>query len=206
VALKPDVLAGLDSDTRGRLLAGMAASIAERGYAASTIADVVRHARVSKRTFYEHFSDKEAAYLTLYSVVSDRLLAVIAETAELDGTWRERIDAAATAYLAELAARPALTRTYLLEIQAAGPRALVARREIHGRFAALLRTLTQVAAEEDPSLRALSPAMATAVVGAVNELVLLAVEHDDIERLPELSGTATELLAALVAPPLTAHH
>jgi AcrR family transcriptional regulator len=201
---KPPALPAPPTDTRGRLLEGLAQAIAERGYAASTIADVVRHARVSKRTFYEHFADKEACYLALYRVVSDRLGAVIADAVAIDAPWRERIDAASVAYLAELAAQPALTRTYLLEIQSAGEHALTLRREIHGRFATLLRDLTERAAREDPTLRPLSPSMATAVVGAVNELTLLAVERDEIEWLTELAGTATELVAALIAVPAPA--
>ena len=66
---------------RARLEAGLAEAIAEKGYAAATIADVVRHARVSKRTFYEHFADKEECFLALYSDSSDELLALIAEAA-----------------------------------------------------------------------------------------------------------------------------
>ena len=58
---------------RARLTGGLAAAIAEKGYAAVTIADVVRHARVSKRTFYEHFADKEACFLALYAETSDEL-------------------------------------------------------------------------------------------------------------------------------------
>ena len=63
---------------RARLTAGLATAIAEKGYAAVTIADVVRVARVSKRTFYEHFPDKEACFLALYAETSDELLELIA--------------------------------------------------------------------------------------------------------------------------------
>ena len=59
---------------RARLTGGLAAAIEEKGYAAVTIADVVARARVSKRTFYEHFADKEACFLALYSETSDELL------------------------------------------------------------------------------------------------------------------------------------
>ena len=62
-----------------------AAAIAEKGYATVTIADVVGHARVSKRTFYEHFADKEACFLALYSETSDELLDLIAEAAASAG-------------------------------------------------------------------------------------------------------------------------
>jgi AcrR family transcriptional regulator len=44
-------------DHRERLIAAMAASVEERGYADTTVADVVRIARTSRRTFYQHFQD-----------------------------------------------------------------------------------------------------------------------------------------------------
>ncbi len=50
---------------RLRLLDGLAASIAERGYRATTVADIVRHARTSKRTFYDQFASKEQCFLEL---------------------------------------------------------------------------------------------------------------------------------------------
>src|SRR3954447_26186619 len=93
---------------RARLVAGLAASITEKGYAATTIADVVRHARVSKRTFYEHFADKEDAFLALYSALGDRTLTAIAEAAAGDAPWRERVDASVRAYLELLAEQPVL--------------------------------------------------------------------------------------------------
>ena len=66
---------------RARLTEGLAAAIAAKGYAAVTIADVVRLARVSKRTFYEHFADKEACFLALYAETSDELIDLIATAA-----------------------------------------------------------------------------------------------------------------------------
>src|SRR4051812_3579313 len=106
---------------RGRLVAGMAAAVAERGYANATISDVVRHARLSKRTFYEPFPDKETAYLAAYEAAAERLLTAITEAAKGPAPWRERIDAIPRVYLDALAAMPELTRTFLIEILGAGP-------------------------------------------------------------------------------------
>lgn len=198
---QPVLLQPAVADARGRLLEGLAIAITEKGYAAATIADVVRHARVSKRTFYEHFADKEACYLALYSAASDRMLAIIAEAAAAERPWRERLDAAAGAYLSELAAMPALTRTFLMEIQAAGDRALALRREVHGRFAEQLRTLTEEAARAEDGLRPLSPEMATAVVGGINELMLEAVEQERARQLTDLAGAASALILAVVTAP-----
>jgi AcrR family transcriptional regulator len=180
-----------------RLLEGMAEAITEKGYAATTIADVVRHARVSKRTFYEHFPDKESAFLATYSTASDDMLAVIAGALVGDAPWRERLAAGVRAYFAELAAHPALTRTFLVEIQAAGPRALALRRDVLRRFADGLRAIVEDVRREDPDVEPLSPAVAMAAVGGINELLLQAVEDEGASALPKLADTAVEFLAAV---------
>jgi AcrR family transcriptional regulator len=186
---------------RARLTAGMAEAIADKGYAATTIADVVRRARVSKRTFYEHFADKEECFLALYSDSSDQLLGLIAEAAGGDEAWELRAEAAARAYFSRLASEPALTRAALVEIQAAGARALALRREVQRRYADLLVALSARAAAEEDGLRPLSPTMATAVVGGLNELMLEAVEEGREARLPELADAAVQLLRALLLRP-----
>jgi AcrR family transcriptional regulator len=180
-----------------RLLEGMAEAITERGYTATTIADVVRHARVSKRTFYEHFPDKESAFLALYSEASDDMLAVIAGGVGGEAPWRERVEAGVGAYFAELAAHPTLTRTFLVEIQAAGPRGRALRRDVMRRFADGLRAIAEAVRREDPAVRALSPEIAMAAVGGIHELLIEAVEESGPAALPELTDTAVEFLAAV---------
>jgi len=184
---------------RARLTESLAAAIAEKGYAAVTIADVVRIARVSKRTFYEHFADKEACFLALYAETSDELIELIATSAATaPGSWEERIEAAARAYFERVAGEPELIRAALLEIQAAGPRARELRREVQRRYADQLRAFSDAAAAEGAG-RALTPALATAVVGGLNELMLEAVEAGRAERIGELADAATELIRAVLA-------
>ncbi|REG23710.1 TetR family transcriptional regulator [Archangium gephyra] len=190
--------------SRVRLLQGLAAAITEKGYAATTIADIVRHARVSKRTFYEHFEDKDACFLASYVAASEETLRAIDTAAAAPGLpWKERLQAATRAYLDALEAKPEVTRTYLLEIHAAGARALQLRREVHQRFAEQLRGLVRMAREDNPELRALSPAMATALVGGINELVLVAAEKGRAGQLRDLADTAVELVRAVLVAPET---
>jgi AcrR family transcriptional regulator len=185
---------------RDRITGGLAAAIAEKGYATVTIADVVRHARVSKRTFYEHFADKEACFLALYSETTDELLELIAEAAvSAEGPWDERLGAAARAYFERVAGEPELIRAALLEIQAAGPRGRELRREVQRRYAEQLRSLSTAAAAEEPGISALTPALATAVVGGLNELMLEAAEAGQAARMGELAAAATELIRAVLA-------
>jgi AcrR family transcriptional regulator len=184
---------------RLRILEGMAGALAEKGYHAATIADIAKRARVSKRTFYEHFADKEACFIACYATASEFLIQTIMNTASRDMPWEKRIRAATHAYLFALESRPELTRALMMDIYAAGPAALKVRRAGQKRFADQLRRLVDAGRKERPGLRKLSPAMAVAVIGGINELVLLAVEEGRTQSLTELADTADDLLRAVLA-------
>ena len=197
----PDGVGSEADHPPSRLIQAMATALTEKGYADISVADIVQHARVSKRTFYEHFADKEACYLATYAALSDDVLSRIAEAGESDLPTEERLVAATHAYLAALEERPALTRTFLTEIQAAGPEALKVRRNIHRRFAELLRRLVERGRQERPGLRSISPEMAAAIVGGINELVLLTIEEGRGQCLQGIGGTVVELLGAILLAP-----
>lgn len=192
-----------DADPRRRLLRGIAAAVAEKGYAATTIADVVRHARVSKRTFYEHFPDKEACYLEAYRRGTDRLGRRMLEAGvTAEGPWRERLRAAIAAYVAVLVDAPASARTFTAEIQAAGAAAVAARRAMHRRTAEALIAVVDHVRRDEPAVGPLPPILADAVVGAMSELISNAIAEDRPEDLPGLDEPIVALLAAvLVAAP-----
>lgn len=182
---------------RQRLIEGFARAVTAHGYAAATIADIVGQARVSKRTFYEHFSDKDDCFLAAYADAGAQIMEAIAAAVDPRAPWTEQIAAAVQAYLAGLEQRPALARTFLLEIQAAGPRALKARRRMHERFAEQIRGFVEEARRRDPSLRPLAPEMASALVGGINELALITVESGG-QRFTALGETAARLAFAVL--------
>lgn len=188
-------------ENRARILEGLGQAIAEKGYVATTIADIVKHARLSKRTFYEHFADKEACFVASYEAVSTQMMQTVAAAVDPGRPWDEQIRAAARAYFNILEDNPTLARAFLLEVNAAGPRALTLRREIHERFATLLRGLVQSSRKQNPHIRPLSPEMATALVGGINELALVALEKGRGRNLRDLAATATELVQAVLAAP-----
>jgi AcrR family transcriptional regulator len=184
---------------RDRLVLGMVAAVAERGYAATTITDVVRHARVSRRTFYEHFADKEACFLAAYDAVSDGVLAGIAEAAgQAGGAWEDRILASVRAYLAALAAEPAVARVFTVEILTAGSAALARRREVLRRFAAHIQALVGDAIAAGAPATPLDDRAALALVGAIHELVLATLEDDRGAELPELDRDVAALVSAVL--------
>jgi AcrR family transcriptional regulator len=191
--------------------------VAERGYSAVTVADVVAAARVSKRTFYQHFADREDCFLAAYAAAAEgpltRIAEAVAPAVDADVPPPDLADEVATAtraYLAALAEQPALTRTLLTEISGLGPRGWRVRREVLNRFADQLAALValgaarwaagerEAAVPELLGLRGLPRPTAVALVGGINELVLDAVEDGRGDRLPELAPTVTELVLAVL--------
>ncbi len=156
----------------------MAIAVGERGYAATTVADVVRIARASRRTFYHHFEDRAECFLALGSELTEYALELVATASgPPQPDWRRRIDMALDAYLQTCAATPGLTRSYLLELFGMGDRGLAHRRMAMRRWAAQLRELVEDCRRDHPQLNPMSPQTATAIVGGIWELSLLAAEE-----------------------------
>jgi AcrR family transcriptional regulator len=189
---------------RTDLTHGLAAAVSEKGYAASTIADIVAHARVSKRTFYEHFADKEECLMALYADACDQLMTVLRTAGSADQAWRERVRVAVTAYLSAMESLPAVNRMLLVEMQAAGPRAYRLRQEKQRQLADTLVAIVEEGRPANPEIPPLSPAMALALVGGLNELLMQAVDpytRTDAATAPltSLNDTVIQLVSAVLA-------
>ncbi|MEA2171484.1 MAG: hypothetical protein QOF76_4784 [Solirubrobacteraceae bacterium] len=117
----------VEADQRARMLRALADAMLEKGYADTTVADVLRLAGVSRETFYQQFDSKAACFSAAFEAAATIVLARI-ESAPED------LDAALGAYLDTLAAEPAFARLFLLEVYAAGPVALARRAEVLERF------------------------------------------------------------------------
>ena len=178
---------------RGRLLRAIAQSVAAKGYADTTIADVVREAGVSRRTFYEQFSDKSECFIALYEAASHGALQVLRDAIDPQHGWEEQLERALAAYLGSMAANPVLLRTLFIEILALGPEGLEARRRVNRELADFM--VSVVNAGVGPH-RVTAP-LAMAVVGGIHELVLQAIEQGREEKLAELTTAAAELVKAV---------
>jgi AcrR family transcriptional regulator len=187
---------------RGRVLDAMAQAVAEHGYGETTVAHVVALAGVSRKTFYEHFSDKEACFLALYDTgiayVLGRIAETLDETADRDPV--DRVAVGLRAFLAVLAEEPAFSRAIILEVHAAGAQALRRRRATLEEFASRYEDINSQARAQDPSLPALSHDIALALVGAILELVATRIEDGRTADLPELTDSLSHLVACNVAP------
>ncbi len=179
---------------RQRLIEGMARSVAAKGYAASTVADIVREAGVSRRTFYEYFSDRADCLIALYEAASHGALGVLRSALDPSRSWQTQVEQALHAYLERLASDPMLLRTLYVEILGLGAAGLAARRGVNQDIADFMLTVINA----DRSRVLLAPEMAVAVVGGVNELILLAIERNEIPQLPAIAATAAALIRAVV--------
>jgi AcrR family transcriptional regulator len=184
------------TEVRARILAAMATLTAEKGYAAVTTGDLARAARISKRTFYDHFADKQRCLLAAYELAAGQVYDASARAADADpaAPWRARVDAVIATYLKALAAKPEITRVFHVEIHAAGPEALDLHLQVNLRYAALLRRIAREGGE-----RRLSQPLAIALLGAVNELVLHAVAEGRTQRLPSIMTTVRPLFDAAIS-------
>ncbi|OBF95926.1 TetR family transcriptional regulator [Mycobacterium sp. 852002-51152_SCH6134967] len=169
-----------DGAFRDRLLDGMAASITERGYRDTTVADIVRQARTSKRTFYEQFASKEECLIELLRRNNETMIAGVRAAADPDADWRAQIRSAVTAYVDHIAARPAITLAWIREAPALGAVAHPLHREAMENFTDMLVDISSTPGFERASLTPISRPLALIILGGLRELTALFVEdgHD----------------------------
>lgn len=123
---------------RRRMLLAMAAALEEHGYARTTVAHVLEGARVSRRTFYEQFADKDECLLAAYEEAEQRAWTAAAAAAAPATDWPRRVHAAVAAALDFCAAEPTTARLFTLEARAALPQVAACQRQALERLAALL--------------------------------------------------------------------
>lgn len=185
-------------DHRSRLLEGMAHAVAGQGYAATTIADIVREASVSRRTFYEHFDGKAGCLVALYEAASHNALQVLRGALDPAQPWDTQVEQALAAYFGCLASNPVLMRTLYVEILGLGPAGLASRRRVNDEIAGfILEVVNGGRGRRQP----LSAQMAMAIVGGINELVLDCVERDRVAAIKHLVAPAAQLVRAVTGHP-----
>jgi AcrR family transcriptional regulator len=175
---------------RERLIAGLAEAVAEKGYAAVTLSDIVRHAKVSRRVFYANFESKEQCFLAAFEVVVDHLRELVAEaTVGVDG-WPRQAIAAARATLAFLASEPDLARLVLVESRAAGPAVTARFNEAVEEMAPLLRR----GRGERPEAARLPASTEDSTIGSLVTLAHRKVAAGEAAQLADLLPDCAELI------------
>jgi AcrR family transcriptional regulator len=181
---------------RERLLVAMLQCVSEQGYGATTVADVVAAAAVSRSTFYAQFADKEACFVAAYEFAMRYVLARLDEDTGKQG-WRERVRADLTTYLNLLADEPELATALHVEVLAAGPAALEHRVDLLGALASRLANLDRNGADTDGPVRELPAALFALYVGGLDELIRDRLRTASAEGLRDLTQPLLEATYAL---------
>lgn len=169
---------------RERLIAGLAEAIAENGYSGTTIAHITRHAAVSRRTFYEHFSSKDECFVAAYDTVMEELRGRVSTAFDAEDDWPHAVKAGIGAMLEFLAAEPHLARLCMVEALVAGP-------VVVERYDAAIQSFVpyfQTGREGRPPevLARLSPTTEEALVGGMVSLISRRIIAGKAEELEEL--------------------
>jgi AcrR family transcriptional regulator len=190
-------VASVDIDPfRRRLFDGLATSIGERGYRATTVADIVRHARTSKRTFYDHFPSKEQCFLDLLHADTEKLAEEIRTAVDPDTDWHRQIRQAVEAYVGHIEARPAITLSWIRELPPLDTAARSGQRRGLQLLTSLLIDLTGSSGFQQADLPPLTRPLAVILVGGLRELTAIAVE--DGRNVREIIEPAVDASIALL--------
>lgn len=167
---------------RERMLLAVAEAVAEQGYATTTVADIIARARLSRRTFYEHFSDKEECFLAAYDTVVEQLLGAVGHAYESADGWAQKVHDGLETFLTYLASEPAFARMCIVEVVAAGT-------DARGRRDAAIRVFVdflEPGRAEAPD-GVVVPALAgDVVVGGIYEIIYTRLLRDAADELVEM--------------------
>jgi AcrR family transcriptional regulator len=183
---------------RERLIAAMAASIVEKGYRDTTVADVVRIARTSRRNFYEHFDDRDACFLALFDATNDAMMEQIAAAVHPDQRLNEQVDNAVDAYIENVIEQPVLYSSFVRELPGLGQAGAERGLATLERFAEMLIGLVDAARREQPQIgaRALTMDTAIIVIGGLRELAVISLQRGRDMR--ELRASVGETIKAIL--------
>jgi AcrR family transcriptional regulator len=186
---------------RGRLVYSIAQVVAGKGYAATTVADIVDRASVSRSTFYDQFPDKEACFLAAYDAGAEFMLHRMRSAREslgIDPDWRRQLRSDIETYLSVLASEPAFAWSLHVEVLAAGNAALSRRAHVLGLFTERTRRLHVEACRLDPSLPELPPAAFTIHTGGMDEIIRDCLRTEGVDALVSLREPAVKATLAML--------
>jgi AcrR family transcriptional regulator len=165
----------------------MIESISQRGYGRTTVAHVIGLAGVSRRAFYEQFSNKEECFLATYDIVVARSRKLVLEAWSAERGWANRLHASCKTFLDDIVKEPKGAHLVLVDSLGIGPKA---RERLHlagNAYERLVAEAFKVSPDSGPL-----PAIASrAIVGGVRHVVFNRIRED---RVPELRNLTDELL------------
>ncbi len=173
-----------------RIFHAMAEAMAERGYVATPVAEIVKRAGVSRETFYQHFDSKQDCFIAAYAWATDALRGSFLEGLESAGSPLDRFGDLLDRYLAALGEDPDRARLFLVEVYAAGPEMMRRRLEVQAEAAAVLAA---VLGADDAESRFACEALLAAIVQMATAHITLG----EPQRLSRLRAPLVALAGSL---------
>lgn len=184
------------STPRQRLLDGLTASIEAVGYRDTTVADIVRHARTSRRTFYEQFAGKDACFVALLTDANVKMVQQITDAVVPAAPWERQVRQAVEAWIACAESSPTITVSWIRDLPSLGTAARQLQRELMEAFIVMLRTLWDTDEYRALGVGPLTRQLAITLLGGLRELIAATVE--DGGRVSDITEVAVRASVALL--------
>ncbi|MFT4049238.1 MAG: TetR/AcrR family transcriptional regulator [Solirubrobacterales bacterium] len=185
---------------RGRLIQAFAKLAADRGYDNVTIIDIVSLAGTSKRTFYEHFEDKEDCLLQTFDAAREMLIAAIVTEAGPVEDPVERIRVGMRAYIQALSDLPDFARLFLSESMAAGPELADRWLDAVDLLSGVIHAWRDESRNQHPEMPELPQMRAKIVLLGLSAAISMTIHREGVagvaEHADELVDEAVALLTA----------
>jgi AcrR family transcriptional regulator len=178
----------VEASQRGRLILAVAEAVADKGYDATTVADIVERAGVSRSTFYEQFAEKEACFLAAYDTGAAIILGRLRSEADSlpRSDWRGRVRSGIETFFQALTEEPAFAWSLHVEVLKAGPAALDRRAEVFDVFSERTRRLYGIARQQNRVLPRLPKETFLMHTGGMDELVRDCLRTSGTQSLTKL--------------------
>jgi AcrR family transcriptional regulator len=184
-------------DQRERLFAAMVASCDARGYAESSVADLLELSGISSKTFYELFTDKQQCFRAATEEILEGTLAVVGPRLDAGAPAEQRARVALEAFIELVVSQPAASRMVFVESYAAGEPAVEPLRRSIDEFGRLAR----VALKQLPGHEGTPIELARAIVGGLYRVVHGRLQRRREEELPELVPALWRWAVSYAPPP-----
>jgi AcrR family transcriptional regulator len=176
----------------------MVASVAEHGYEATRVADLLEVSGVSRNAFYRLFDNKLHCFLATMDAIVDSVGAeIIGVYLDHGGEWRERLAATLDATVATIVAQPATARVYYVESHAAGPLAVA---KVEG-MADRIEELARQALEESPRHAGLPRDLLRATLRSLRRVFQRRLRSGRESELPAIAPQLLEWALGYETPP-----
>jgi len=183
---------------RQRLLDGLAASIEADGYRNTTVADIVRRARTSRRTFYEHFDSKEACFVALLTATNTETIRQISAAVDPSAKWATQVRQAVAAWIAYVESKPAISLSWIRDVPSLGAAARDLQRDVMSAFVVMIQTLCDTEQWRAVRSAPVSRQLALILLGGLRELIATTVE--DGGEVGDITEVAVRGSIALLGP------